>query len=127
MMGTKQWIAAVVLLLAGTSGIAMQRATELYAPIGESPGLSDGVTIIGTIASVDEATRTITVTSETEHWTAQITDKTHIWLDRSKTRKTNDYGHFSDLSQGERVEVLYAHREERGEGPAEWIKIEKSE
>lgn len=121
---TKTLISTSLLLLAA-SAVSMQRATELYTPIGESPGLSGTVTIIGTIASVDEAARTITIASDSERWTAEVTESTHIWIDRSKARKTNAYGSFSDLGEAARVEVLYVDREKRGTGPAEWIKVEK--
>jgi hypothetical protein len=113
------------LLLAAVSATPAQRATELYMPIGESPGLSGSVTIIGTIASVDEAARTITIASDSERWSAEVTESTHIWIDRSKVQKTNEYGSFSDLTEGARVEVLYVGREKRESGPAEWVKVEK--
>lgn len=114
-------------LLAVLGAAPAQRATELYMPIGESPGLSGSVTVIGTIASVDEASRTITIASDSERRTAEITEKTHIWIDRSEAKKTNEYGSFSDLTEGARVEVLYVGREKRESGPAEWVKVEKSE
>ncbi len=39
-----------VLLLAGTAHA--QQATEIYIPIGKSPGLSGKTTVIGTIENV---------------------------------------------------------------------------
>ena len=103
-----------------------QRATELYTPIGQSPGLSEKLTVIGTIESVDEAERSFRI-SGPEPASAIVTERTQIYLDRSKLRETNRYGDRGDLKEGRRVEVLYEDREAIGQGPAEWIKIEMAE
>ncbi len=104
-----------------------QRATELYTPIGQSPGLSEDLTVIGTIESVDEPERTFRISGSGEPASAIVTERTRIYLDRSKFRETNRYGELGDLKEGRRVEVLYEDREARGQGPAEWIKIEVPE
>ena len=115
------WIACLCLVAMDATA---QQATEIYTPIGESPGLSDKVTVIGTIESVDEAGHEITIASDAERWTAEITDETHIWLDRSKVQKPNEYGAFTDLKPERRVELLYVGRQRGHDGPAEWIKVQ---
>ncbi len=104
-----------------------QRATELYTPIGQSPGVSGEFTVIGTIESVDEAGSSFRITGPTEPASAIVTERTRIYLDKSNRRETNRYGHLGDLKEGRRVEILYEDREAIGHGPAEWIKIEVAE
>lgn len=101
-----------------------QRATELYMPIGKSPGLSEEVTVIGTVESVDEEERSFTIARADGSASAVVTERTHIYLDRSELQRSNLYGDFEDLRVGQRVELLYEDRDSLGEGPAEWIKIE---
>lgn len=111
-------------ILVATS-LFSQRATELYMPIGKSPGLSEEeVTVIGTVESVDEEERSFTIAGADGPASAVVTERTHIYLDRSELQRSNLYGDFDDLKVGRRVEVLYEDRDSIGEGPAEWIKIE---
>lgn len=88
-----------------------QRTTELYIPIGRSPGLStQGKTIIGTVIAIngDE----IVVGDKT----FLMSDKTKIFLDRSQAKLTNLYGVRSDIKAGVFVEA-YA---------SEWIKVRRN-
>ena len=80
------WLAVAVLLLAAATAAHGQRLTEMFIPIGESPGLSGKHTIIGTISAVDAKTRIITCVYGSETITAKVTDRTRIWLDRSKAK-----------------------------------------
>lgn len=101
-----------------------QEATELFIPLGASPELSKKVTVIGTVSSVDEETRTIVVRTEAGSASATITEKTKVFLDLSKQNRSNRYGDFGDLVEGARVEVLYEGRKSAASGPAEWVKVE---
>ena len=101
-----------------------QQATEVYIPIGQSPGLSGKVTIIGTVEAIDPQARSINVTGPAGTWRAVITDRTKIWLDKSKQRLSNQTGRFSDLRKGVLVEVKYMDGERRDGGPADWIKVQ---
>lgn len=101
-----------------------QKATERFIPVGQSPGLSGTVTVIGNIQTVDAPARAITIAGQTETWTAEVTDRTSIWLDRSKLRLPTKTGTFEDLQQGRTVEVKYQDVAERGKGKAEWIKVQ---
>jgi hypothetical protein len=91
-----------------------QQATEQYIPIGQSPGVSGKSSLIGVIVEVDAATKTVTVGERT----VRITERTFIWLDRTKLKLTNLTGKFEDLQKGRRVEVKFQA------GVAEWVKIE---
>ena len=103
--------------------VGVQQATEMFIPIGQSPNLSNKVTVMGTIESVNAETRTIVVKSDGGSATATITEKTKIFLDRSQRKEPNRYGAFEDLERGARVEVLYEGRTRAAAGPAEWVKV----
>jgi hypothetical protein len=117
--------AFVVALLCGTSYAHGQKATERYIPIGQSPGLSGKYTSIGLITDVNTRARTITIADSAGPKTVQLSDTTRIWLDRSKLRKSNTTGRFTDLVKGRRVEAKYQYPE-RGQA-VEWVKVEITE
>jgi hypothetical protein len=99
-----------------------QKATEQFIPLGQSPGASGKVTWIGEIVGTDIPQRTLTIGEAQGAHTVKITDKTRIFLDRSKLKQTNTTGTLADLQKGRRVEVKY-------DGPpptptADWVKVE---
>lgn len=116
-----------VLLGGGTPHAHGQKATEMFIPLGQSPGLSYKVTVIGRIAAVSPPARTVTVAGPARTWEAEVTDRTKIWLDRSKLRLPSQKGTFADLRKERLVEVKYEDDGRRGRGPAEWIKVEVTE
>lgn len=98
------------------------QATERFVPIGQSPGLSHKYTYIGEIKRVNARMRTITVAEPPGSRTIKISDKTRIWLDRSKLKLANQVGSFADLQRGRRVEIKY--QDHRRKGTAAWVKVE---
>ncbi|MBI4564128.1 MAG: hypothetical protein HY716_05480 [Planctomycetes bacterium] len=101
-----------------------QKAAERYIPIGRSPGLSGKVTYLGKIGTLNKKEKSI----GGKGWSATITERTHIWVDRSKQRKSAAIGGLTDLKEGRVVEVKYEGREAgKKDGPAEWIKVEVAE
>ena len=116
-------IAATLLMFPflGTSLIYGQETTEQFIPIGYSPGISDKYSFIGKIVDVDQETHTIVVDSIRGERTIKVTPMTRIWLDRSKRKRTNTVGSYSDCEVGRKVEVMYDHD---NESVADWIKIE---
>jgi hypothetical protein len=120
-------IAIGVLLLGGTPSAHGQKATEMFIPVGQSPGLSEKISIIGTIETIDARTQTVVVAGPSGSWSATITDRTKIWLDRSKLRLSNQKGKFTDLRKGLLAEVKYETAEGKGKGPADWIKVQITE
>ncbi len=117
-------VVIVLLLWGGTPYAHGQKATEMFIPIGQSPGLSNKVTVVGTIESVDPGNQTLVVTGSAGTWTVQVTKTTRIWVDRSKLRESNTYGTFEDLQKGRVVEVKYEGIRRESTGPAEWIKVQ---
>lgn len=116
-----------VLLWTGTPYAYGQKTTEIYIPLGQSPGLSGTVTVIGKIEAIDARNRTIKIAGPPGTASAQVTGRTKIWLDKSYLRLTNIEGSFADLRKGGMVEVKYEGREPKEKGPAEWIKVKVTE
>jgi hypothetical protein len=115
------------LALGGAASAHGQEATEMFIPIGQSPGLSGKVTVIGTLDAIDAGKRTITIVDGGATWSAEITDRTEVWLDRSKLRLPNQKGTFADLKKGLPVEVKYEDAARRGMGPARWVKVQPTQ
>lgn len=90
-----------------------QQTTELYIPIGKSPGLSrEGKTVIGKIEEVK--VDKICISKKTFF----ITNKTKIFLDRSEIKQPNSYGSITDLKTNNFSEI-YAPTN----NVAVWIKV----
>lgn len=120
-------IATGALLWGGTPYAHGQKTTEMFIPMGRSPGLSGKVTVNGTIETVNAGDRTIVVAGLSGKWSTKVTKQTHIWLDRSTLHQPTQYGTFADLRKGRMVEVYYEGRKRRDKGPAEWIKVKVTE
>lgn len=114
-------VAAVSMLLIATHAQG-QRQTEIYIPIGQSPGVSNTTTYIGPITKLDSAAGEFTMDGGGGPHMVTITDKTRIWLDRSKQKLRNQVGQMSDLRVGRTVEVKYS--KSTPHVAAEWIKVE---
>lgn len=102
--------------------VLAEKTTELYLPIGKSPGLSDKISLIGTIAEVNSQDQTLTVTGASGTYTVRTTEYTLIFLDKSKLRQPNRYGTFSDFKKDMMVEVRF--EADKRHRPAEWIKLQ---
>ncbi len=98
-----------------------QQTTEQFIPMGKSPGVSGKLAWMGVIEQVDDRNRTITIKTDSASKTIKLTDKTRIWLDRSKMRTRSIKSSFADLKKGSKVEVKWV---KDNESEAEWIKVE---
>ncbi len=117
-------LAIVIVLLGGALEASGQQATEMFIPIGQSPGLSGKGSLIGTLESVDPGKRMVTISSSLGAQTVGITDRTLIWLDRSQQKQPNQNGAINDLQKGRKVEVKLRKGEPKA--VAEWIKVQVS-
>lgn len=115
-------LGAVIALLATTAFAHGQKATEQFIPVGQSPGVSGKLTSIGEVAAVDARAKTVTIVEPAGKRTVKITDKTRIWLDRTKLKQANVTGSLADLQKGRRVEVKYEDPAQRA--IADWVKVE---
>jgi len=115
-------LAIVVVALGGTLEASGQQATEMFIPIGQSPGLSNKGSVIGTLESVDPGKRMVTISSSSGAQTVGITDRTMIWLDRSEQKQPNQNGAINDLQKGRKIEIKV--RKGEAKAVAEWIKVQ---
>ena len=111
-----------LLCLLTTAVATAQRSTEIYIPIGCSPGVSGKCSTIGTCTTVEAKERVATVRVGQNTWTVKLTDKTKIYLDRSALGQPNICGTLADLRDSRQVEVKYRGDHKSG-GECEWIKI----
>jgi hypothetical protein len=116
---------AGVVVLCAVAPAHAQRSTEQFIPIGMSPGVSNKATSIGLVDTLIMQQRMVAVRDQAVRRTVKITDKTWIWLDRSKLKLPNLRGRLADVQRGRRVEVKYADPETRL--VAEWVKVEITE
>lgn len=106
-----------LILLGSISIVCAQQATEVFIPIGQSPGLSDKYTYMGTVESVNKQKQTIRADGRD----IEIVGDTEIWLDRTALKERNSSGSFADLQSGRQVEIKYV--DATGKQVADWIKI----
>lgn len=107
-----------------------QRATEVYIPIGRSPGVSSKISAIGTCTAVEPREHvepgecTVTVRADDKTWTTKVTAETKIFLDRSRLGQPNTYGTIDDLRAHRLMEIKYQDGQRVGGGACEWIKVQ---
>jgi hypothetical protein len=101
-----------------------QKATEIFIPIGQSPGLSGKYSIIGKIDSVDYQTHSMRVIDSSGSYIVKVMEETQIWLDKSELKLTNVEGTLEDCQEGRLIEVRYKNAEKKEEMYAEWIKVQ---
>jgi len=118
-------ITAAILLLGCFQHAYGQKATEIFIPVGKSPGLSGKYTTIGTVDTVNTHNRTIVMHDSAASYNVKITDSTKVWLDQSKLKASNKTGSFADIKKGLLVEVMY--KGEKHDGAVAWIKVQMIE
>lgn len=111
-------------VLCGLSAVCAQEATEIYIPIGKSPGVSGKASVIGKIEAVNAQARTLKVNAGAASHVAKLASDTRIWLDRTQVKKPNTAGSMQNCQAGLRCEVKYKYRGAQRLEEVEWIKIE---
>lgn len=117
--------AIICTLMIGVFSVQAEKSTELYIPIGQSPGSSGEYTVMGKIDQVDSQNQTIKMSGPSGSYTVKMTESTSIYLDRSKVKRTNTYGTLADCKAGDTVEVKFEDNSRNK--PIEWIKVEKAQ
>jgi hypothetical protein len=102
-----------------------QEMTEMYIPIGQSPGVSGKSSLIGTIDSVNLQNQTLAISGITGIQAVVLTDRTRVWLDRTQARLSNEVGTLANLQKGLKVEVKF--RDANQKRVAEWVKVQVTE
>ena len=113
-------VVAGILALQFSALATAQRATEVYIPIGESPGVTGDESVIGTITDIDYEyeQHSMTVAGDGESRTVTVTPQTRYYIDKSAEKESSVTGSFEDCREGRRIE---AYVDENGD--AIWIKI----
>jgi hypothetical protein len=100
----------MALLLLLLIAVTAQQSTELYIPIGKSPGLSkEGKTVMGTVTHVSDrlmttSNRVFQIIGINKRF-VRLGENTQIYLDRSAVKGTNSYGKPSDIKTNCYVEA----------------------
>ncbi|MGD2187924.1 MAG: hypothetical protein PVI71_17465 [Desulfobacterales bacterium] len=118
-------IGFVCFLMLGAFAAYAEKETEIYIPIGQSPGLSGEYTVMGKIDQVNLQNQTLKMSDASGSYTVKLTESTSIYLDRSKVKRTNTYGTIADCKVGDLVEVKFEDNSRNK--PVEWIKVQKSQ
>jgi hypothetical protein len=120
-------VALAVALAACASAALGQKSTEIYIPIGQSPGLSGKHTMMGRIQALNAADRSMTVMDAAGAvTTVRPGPQTKVWLDRSKLKLPNKNGSYTDYRKDMIVEVKYRNND-RQAGVVEWVKVQAVE
>jgi hypothetical protein len=117
--------ASICVLILGAVSIQAQKSTEMFIPMGQSPGLSGEYTVMGRIDQVNAGNQTIQMSGPSGSYTVKLTQNTFIYLDRSNAQLPNRHGTLADCQAGDTVEVKFVNNS-RTE-PIEWIKVQKAE
>jgi hypothetical protein len=102
--------------------IYAQKETEVFIPLGKSPGVSGKYSVMGRVETVNAADSTINIRQEAGMKTIKITAETEIYLDKSKLKLTNKKCSFSDCKPGLMVEAKY--KDNKPGGLIEWLKVQ---
>lgn len=116
-------ISLAIVMLAGLRLALAQQSTEIYIPMGQSPGVSGTQTIIGVIESVNASDRSLIVADAQGRATVKVIDETQIYLDQSALKARNQSGAFDALQPERRVEVKFKESARQAQVTAEWIKV----
>jgi len=112
---------SLALVLAAASAAHGQEAAERFVPIGQSPGQSGKTTMLGTVQSVDAASHSVTVAADGAGVRFGWSERTRIWLDRSRQQLGALKGSDSDIQVGRRIEIK---PDQADSSRADWIKVD---
>ena len=118
-------VAVMGLWLGCLAPVHGQEMTEMYIPIGRSPGVSGKSSLVGAIDSVNLQKQTLAVSGPSGIQAVVLTDRTRIWLDRTQVRLPNQSGTRANLQKGLRVEVKFRGADQKR--VAEWVKLQVTE
>ena len=118
MLGT----GTILTMLSFNLPLEAHKAAERYIPIGQSPGVSHKFTVVGKIEAVNTGLRSVTVASPSGNLTIEIPNDARIWIDRSKLKRTNLNGGFTDFMAGRTIEVEFVDPNRKR--VVDWIKVD---
>lgn len=118
-------VAATILVVALSAvwitPVPAQKTTEVYIPIGDSPGVSVSNSLYGKISRIDYESRSMELLDRHGTRSVRMSDTTLYYLDRSKYGKKNSQGSIDDCEVGQTVEIYVT-----SSGDVKWVKIGSS-
>ena len=101
-----------------------QKSTEIYIPVGKSPGISGKYSTIGRVEAINltDSTITITIAGELGSHTIKCAKDTKIWVDKSSIKQFNKDANLIDIKIGSIIETKY--KGNKSDALVEWIKIQ---
>ncbi len=100
-----------------------QATTEIYIPIGQSPGVSGKYSIIGKIEAINLNDSTVTIIQDAgSKVNVKITPGCTIYLDKNKLKMSNKKGYCANIKPGMRTEAKY--KDNKPGNKLEWIKVQ---
>ena len=116
----KAWLLTFI-LFAFTFSLHAQKETEVYIPIGQSPGVSGKYSMICTVQTIKVNDSIMTIKQESGNMNLKMTEQTKIYLDKSKLKLQNTKGTYADIKPGMTMEVKYI--DNKPGNPVDWIKV----
>jgi hypothetical protein len=99
-----------------------QKETEIFIPIGKSPGVSGKYSMICKVEMVKVNDSIMTINQESGVMNLKMTEQTKIYLDKSKLKLQNKKGSYADIKPGMTMEVKYV--DNKPGNPVDWIKVQ---
>lgn len=100
-----------------------QKMTEIYIPLGQSPGVSGILIVLGRVKTILPRDSTIAIAQEDGSTIIiKVAANTAIYLDKSKFRLTNTKGAFADIKPGLMIEAKYP--DDKKGGFIQWVKVQ---
>jgi hypothetical protein len=103
------------------SSLYAQKETEVFIPLGKSPGVSNKYSVIGKVETVNINDSIITIAQDANIKTCKINSRTEVYIDKSKLKLTNTKGSFADIKKGQMVEAKY--KDNKPSDVIEWLKV----
>jgi hypothetical protein len=117
----KKALLSIVILCAFSFCLHAQKETEVFIPIGKSPGVSGKYSMICTVQTVQVKDSIMTIKQESGNMNMKITEQTKVYLDKSKLKLQNKQGTVADIKPGMTMEVKYV--DNKPANPVDWIKL----
>ncbi len=122
MKRNKKVIVFMVVLCCAFSGLYAQKETEVFIPLGQSPGVSGKLCVMGKVGTVSSHDSTLILGLEGGLLTSRMNGQTKIYLDKSKLKLTSTKGSLADIKPGLMIEIKYV--DNKPGGLIEWIKVQ---
>ena len=116
----KPWLLTVI-LCAFTFCLHAQKETEVFIPIGKSPGVSGKYSMVCKVEMVKTNDSIMTIRQESGVMNLEMTEQTKVYLDKSKLKLKNEKGTLADIKPGMTMEVKYV--DNKPGNPVDWIKL----